>query len=71
MVTVRSKFDTLQEISETHTPNEEYENFVSAHMKAAVEHSSTKPRAEKSSIGDNVKTAFLSNKRNPTNTNMH
>ena len=32
MVTVRNKFDTLQEISETYTPNDEYENFVSAHM---------------------------------------
>ena len=27
-LTRRNKFDTLQEISEKHTPNEEYENFV-------------------------------------------
>ena len=33
MVTVENKLKTLQEISETHTLNEEYENFVTAHIK--------------------------------------
>ena len=36
MVTVRNKFDTLQEISERHIPNDEFENFVTTHMEAAV-----------------------------------
>ena len=30
MLTVRNKFDALQKKSETHTPNDEYENFVNA-----------------------------------------
>ena len=46
MVTVRNKFDTLQEIFETHNPNDEYENFINALMEAAAECISTKPRAE-------------------------
>ena len=28
---LRNKFDAQQEQTETHTPNEEYENFVNAH----------------------------------------
>ena len=34
---LRNKFDELQEISETLTPNDEYENFVNAHIEAAAE----------------------------------
>ena len=34
MVTVRNKFDTLQEISAKYTPNDKYENFVTAHIVA-------------------------------------
>ena len=45
MVTERNRFDTLQEIPETHTPNDEYENFVSVHMETA-ECIPTKPRAK-------------------------
>ena len=45
-VTVRNKFDTLQEISETHTPNDEYENFISAYMKAVAECIPTEPRTK-------------------------
>ena len=37
MVTVRNKFDTFQEIAERHTPNVEYENFVTTYIEAAVE----------------------------------
>ena len=37
MITLRNKFDALQEISETLTPNDEYENFINAHMEAAAE----------------------------------
>ena len=36
-MTQRNKFDVLQEISETSIPNEEYENFVNAHIEAAVD----------------------------------
>ena len=36
MLIVGNKFDTLQEISETYTLNDEYENFVTAHMEAAA-----------------------------------
>ena len=46
MVTVRNKFDTLQETSEKHTPNDEYENFVTTHMEAAAECIPAKPRAK-------------------------
>ena len=35
-ITQRNKFDPLQEISETLTPNDKYENFVKAHMEAAA-----------------------------------
>ncbi len=31
-LTLRNKFDALQEISETPTANDEYENFVNAHL---------------------------------------
>ena len=33
MITVRNKFDALQEISETLPQNDEYENFVISSMK--------------------------------------
>ena len=46
MVTIKNKFDTLQEVSETHTPIEEYENFVTVHIKVAAECIPTKPRAK-------------------------
>ena len=44
MVTVRSNFDTLQEISERHTSNDKYEKFVTTHIKA--NRIPTKPRAK-------------------------
>ena len=34
-ITLRNKFDTLQEISET--LNDKYENFINAHTEAAAE----------------------------------
>ena len=43
---VRNKFDILQETSESQTPNEEYENFVSAHTEAAAECIPTKLKAK-------------------------
>ena len=44
-ITLRNKFDVLQELSETHTPNDEYENFVNAQIEAATECIPTKLRA--------------------------
>ena len=40
------KFDALQEISETPTPNDEYENFVNVHMESAAECIPTKLRVK-------------------------
>ena len=50
-VTVRKKFNTLQEIVETHTPNDKYENGVVAHIEEEEEEAvkeciPTKPRAK-------------------------
>ena len=46
MITLRNKFNALQEISETITPNEEYEKFNNALMKVAAECIPTKLRAK-------------------------
>ena len=43
-LSLRNKCDALQEQTETHTPNEEYENFVNAHLEAATELIPTKQR---------------------------
>ena len=45
-ITLRIKFDELQEISEKLTPKDEYKNFVNAHMEAAAECIPTKLRAK-------------------------
>ena len=34
---LRNRFETLQEKTEESTPNDEYENFVNAHLEAAEE----------------------------------
>ena len=67
-------------ISETHTPNEGYENFVNAHTKAAAaECIPTKQRAKNKNPWetlaneekkDNVKTVSLCNKMNPSNAKL-
>ena len=44
-ITQRNKFDALQ-MSETLTPNDEYENFIYSHMEAAAECLPTKVRAK-------------------------
>ena len=47
MVTVKNKFDILQEISERNIPNDEYENFITVNTEvAAAECIQTKPRAK-------------------------
>ena len=45
MTVKKNKFDILQEIFERHTPNDEEENFVTAHLEAATECIPTKLRA--------------------------
>ena len=77
MITQRNKFDELEKISETLTPNYEYENFVNAYIEVSAECIPNKLRgkyrvpwktlAVKKSRND-VKTASLCNRRNPTNT---
>ena len=44
--TLRDKFDALQEIAETPTPNDEYENFVNSRLKPATEYIANKQRAK-------------------------
>ena len=75
---LRNRFETLQEKTEKRTPNDEYENFVEAHLEAASKCIPTKPRTkyrvpwetlavrEKRAL---VKTASKSYRKNPTNTN--
>ena len=46
MVTVGNKFDAPQETRERHFPDNEYKNFVTAHMEEAAEYIPTKPRAK-------------------------
>ena len=41
---LRNKYDALQEQTETPSPNEEYENFVIAHLEVAAEFIPTKQR---------------------------
>ena len=72
---LRNRFETLQEKEEKNTPNDEYENFVNAHLKAASTKPRTKYRApweteevrEKRAL---VKTASESYRKNPTIANV-
>ena len=77
-LTLRNKFDALQEKIETRTPNDEYENFVNAHREATAECIPNKQRAKPRVPWEtltvrkkraDVKTASKCNKRNPTNIN--
>ena len=45
-LTLRNKLDALQGMSETPTPNDEYENFINVHLEAAAECIPTKLRAK-------------------------
>ena len=45
-LTQRNKFNAQKEKTEIHTPNDEYENFVNAHLEAAVGCIPTKQRAK-------------------------
>ena len=75
---LRNRFETLQEKTEKSTPNDEYENFVNAHLEAAAKYIPTKIKTkyrvpwetlavrEKCAL---VKTASKNYRKNPTNTN--
>ena len=75
---LRNRFETLQEKTEKSTPNDEYENFVNAHLEAATKCIPTKLKTkyrvpwetlavrEKRAL---VKTASKNYRKNPTNTN--
>ena len=43
---LRNRFETLQEKTEKSNPNDEYENFVNAHLEAAANCIPTKPRTK-------------------------
>ena len=75
---LRNRYETLQEKTEKGTPNDEYENFVNAHLEAAAKCIPTKPRTkyrvpwETLAVREkraHVKTASKNYRKNPTNTN--
>ena len=45
VIALRNKFDALQE-TETHTPNDEYENFINAHLEEAAKYIPAKHRTK-------------------------
>ena len=76
-LTLGNKFDVLQK-TETHTPNDVYENFVNAHLEVAAECIPTKQRAKPRVPWETIavrkkradaKTASKCNRKNPANTN--
>ncbi len=78
LLTRRKKFDALSEKIETHTPNDEYENFVNANLEAAAKSIPNKQRTKHTVPWEtlavrekraDVKTAPKLNRKNPTNTN--
>ena len=77
-LTLRNKFNALQEKTETHTPNDEYENFINAYLETAAEcipsKQRIKPRAPWGTLAvrekrADVKTVSKCNRKNPNNTN--
>ena len=75
---LRNRFETLQEKTEKGIPNDEFENFVNAHLEAAAKCIPTKPRTkyrvpwETLAVREkcaHMKTASKSYRENPTNTN--
>ena len=74
---LRNKFEALQK-TETHTPNDKYENFVNTHLEVAAECIPTKQRAKPRVPWETLvfrkkhadaKTASKCNRKNLTNTN--
>ena len=75
---LRYRFETLQKKTDKGTTNDEYENFVNAHLEAAAKCIPTKPGTkygvpwETVTVREkraHVKTASKSYRKNPTNTN--
>ena len=75
---LRNRFETLKEKTEKGTPNDEYVNFVNAHLEAAAKCIPTKPRTkyrvpwETVAVREKrapVKTASKSYRKNPTHSN--
>ena len=76
---MRNRFETLQEKTEKSTPNDEYENFVNAHLEAAAKciptKIKTKYRVPWETLAVREKTCTSENslqktiEKNPTNTN--
>ena len=66
-------FDALQEKTETHTPNDEYENFVNAYLEATAKYipkkHRTKSRVPWETLAVREKPAPKCNRKNLTNTN--
>ena len=78
VLALRNKFDALQKKTETRTPNDEYENFINAHLEAAAKYIPTKHRTisrvpwETLAVREkraDVKAASKCNRKNSTNTN--
>ena len=74
---LRNKYDSLQQQTETHTPNEEYDNFINTHLEVAAEFIQTKQskyrvRWETLAVREkraDMKTTSKRNRKNPNNTN--
>ena len=74
---LRNRFETLQEKTEKSTPNDEYENFVNAHLKAAAKCIPTKLKTKYRVLGKlsgerktcTSETSSKNYRKNPTNTN--
>ena len=78
VITLRNKFDALQEKTETRTPNDKFENFINPHLEAVAKYIPTKHRTKSRVPWDtwgfrekceDVKTASKCNRKNPTNAN--
>ena len=78
LLELRNRIETLQEKTEKGTPNDEYENFINAHLEAAEKCIPRKPRTEHKVPWEmlvvrekhaHVKTASKSYRKNPTKTN--
>ena len=79
VIALWNKFHALQEKIETRTPNEEYENFINAHLEAASKYIPTKHRTKSRVPWETLavrekradeKAASKCNKKNPTNANV-
>ena len=78
VIALRNKFNALHEKTETHSPNDEYENLVNAHLEAAEKYIPTKHRTKSKVPWETLavrekradeKNASKCNRKNPSNTN--